>query len=844
MSKEDLIQTGIIKKIIKEISNQNTERIIEEIQDSTKELKELITSKDSHTIQPVCTSPTNDNQAYLDAFTNPLFLENEEEDENVLSLADMYISPSIKGKDIKASECVKKWYNTKTKPCLLLYGNAGVGKSSFVSKILADANGKAEKSKVEFDFDSSKVMAVALRNHTDKINIQLKAEEILTTLFNCDSAEQLKDKLLILDGLDELCVLKYGFEGKLFLEKLSRLGYGYHVLVTSRESGSYFTEPRDEEGLRTERLIWEEKQIKDWLDLYKAQKPRKEKWCIKFHEQFCSLETDDTRREIFCVPIILYICGTSETDIEDHSSIGSIYRDAFTKILLRKHLRGQSNTDEFKEADKEANMTAWQFTKELAYQMFLLNTLDLVDDDESKARCAIGFRNAKKRTADVLKEEYNIINPDLDLKKELAICPFAKENGQGGITFAHKTVYEYFTAVKLYEDYFARFDSDYYQTKDKATAAKEVVESFIEAFRYEAISHDILYHLCEMNEAPLSSKLGYCKSTGLDYMNYENAFIFAMQNHMYAIIGMKSAVKQYLYASFSKFEKKYNNWRSKSLEIQLNTSYANFTWFLTKHGFRNNERIPECMLIGSLLYNSLIPPCFEKWHLEDADLQYNHLEKANLLDAHLENTKFQGAYLIEAYLNNAHLQGTKFIGANLFKANLENSDLTDADFTYANLKRAQMNMANLTNAVLKDASLNSADLTRATITCANFNFANMKSAHLNKANLQSANLQRANLQSAYFEYADLSKAVLNGSNLIDADFIKANLTDADLSYTDLSDANMSGTDLRLTNLTGAIMKSAKYCNAPELKTIFPDGFDPKEHGMIEVDILGNPVEDE
>ena len=567
VSLESSVFGGQIADNINKHTDEKINNAEQNLSQKIDDLKERIFPQNSAHAQSEKTNFKNDNASYLDAFTNPLFLENEEEDENVLSLADMYISPSIKGKDIKASECVKKWYNTKTKPCLLLYGNAGVGKSSFVSKILADANGKAEKSKVEFDFDSSKVMAVALRNHTDKINIQLKAEEILTTLFNCDSAEQLNDKLLILDGLDELCVLKYGFEGKLFLEKLSRLGYSYHVLVTSRESGSYFTEPREEEGLRTERLIWEEKQIKDWLDLYKAKKPRKEKWCIKFHEQLCSLETNDTRREIFSVPIILYICGTSETDIEDHSSIGSIYRDAFTKILLRKHLRVQSNTDEFKEADKEANMTAWQFTKELAYQMFLLNTLDLVDDDESKERCAIGFRNAKKRTADVLKEEYNIINPDLDLKKELAICPFAKENGQGGITFAHKTVYEYFTAVKLYEDYFARFDSDYYQTKDKATAAKEVVESFIEAFRYEAISHDIFYHLCEMNEAPLSSKLGYCKSTGLDYMNYKNAFIFAMQNHMYAIIGMKSAVKQYLYASFSKFEEKYNNWRSKSLRF-------------------------------------------------------------------------------------------------------------------------------------------------------------------------------------------------------------------------------------------------------------------------------------
>lgn len=146
-------------------------------------------------------------------------------------------------------------------------------------------------------------------------------------------------------------------------------------------------------------------------------------------------------------------------------------------------LRGQSNTDELKEADKEANMTAWQFTKELAYQMFLLDTLDLVDDNRSEDKHAVGFRNAQKRTKDILKEEYKIENPDLELKKELAVCPFARENKKSGITFAHKTVYEYFTAVKLYEDYFARFDSDYFKDKDKDTAAMEVMESFIEAFR-------------------------------------------------------------------------------------------------------------------------------------------------------------------------------------------------------------------------------------------------------------------------------------------------------------------------------------------------------------------------
>ena len=699
--------------------NEHIDKAEKNMSQKIDDLGEKIDSQNAPPTQPEKKKKTNDNQTYRDAFTNPLFLEDDEEDENVLSLADMYISPSIQGKDIKASECIMKWYGTKTKPCFLLYGNAGVGKSSLVAKILADANGETEKDKVEFDFDSSKVMAVALRNHTDNNYNELKAEEILKTLFNCDDVKQIQDKLLILDGLDELCVLKHGFDGKEFLEKFSSLGYGYHVLVTSREAESYFTEPRDEEGLRTERLIWEEKQIKDWLDLYKAKKPRKEKWCIKFHEQLCSLETDDTRREIFCVPIILYICGTSETDIKDHSSIGSIYRDAFTKILLRKHLRGYSNTDELKEADKEANMIAWQFTKELAYQMFLNDTLDLVDDDASKDRLATGYCNAKKRTEAILKEEFDIEEPNLELKKELAVCPFAKENEKGGITFAHKTVYEYFTAVKLYEDYFAKFDEKYFSDKDDDTAAMDVMESFIEAFRYSVTTDDIFPYLCRMNEEPFSTTLGYSESTGLNYEKYEQQFVYAMHNHIYAEIGIKRAIKEYFYLYQFKSDKKHDSWKYISIDAQTSIAFENFTWFLTLHGYSNVKKIPERIMSGFFLHDSLMDACFKYWHLEDARLEGAHLEGAHMKGAHLE-----GTHLISAHLEHAHLE--------------------------------------------------------------------------------SANLRCADLRGA-------------------------NLTDANLRYAHLSGAELTG---------------AKYCNDLRAKTIFPKGFDPKEHGMIEVDILGNLVEDE
>ncbi len=372
-------------------------------------------------------------------------------------------------------------------------------------------------------------------------------------------------------------------------------------------------------------------------------------------------------------------------------------------------------------------MTAWQFTKELAYQMFLVGSLDLIDDDNSKDRRAVGFRNAKKRTEDILREEYDIEDPDLELKKELAVCPFAKDNDQGGITFAHKTVYEYFSAVKLYEDYFAKFDDKYFNDNDNDTAAMDVTQSFFEAFRYDGIPDDIFSYLCKMNEEPFANKLGYSESQGLDYKKYEQKFIYAMQNHMYVMIGMKPAVKEYIYIPFYKQyrESDYRDWIFKTIDKQACTAFANFTCFLTLHRFNNEEKIPECMLIGNYMHNSSRIANFIGWHLEDA------------------------------YLQGAYLKGACLQGANLTGADLRGADLTDA--------------------------------------------------HLIGANLTNANLYCANLKGV------------------------------DLKGADLTDVHC---------LEATYLKGAKYCNDPEFKTGFPVGFDPKEHGMIEVDIIGIPVEDE
>jgi hypothetical protein len=72
----------------------------------------------------------------------------------------------------------------------------------------------------------------------------------------------------------------------------------------------------------------------------------------------------------------------------------------------------------------------------------------------------------------------------------------------------HKTVYEYFTAVKLYEDSFADYDSDYFNKIDNYDLmAKEVMESYVEAFRYANKKGDVFKYLCEMDGEPFATTL-------------------------------------------------------------------------------------------------------------------------------------------------------------------------------------------------------------------------------------------------------------------------------------------------------------------------------------------------
>lgn len=264
-----------------------------------------------------------------------------------------------------------------------------------------------------------------------------------------------------------------------FVENLKNsVASGVKILITSRNYKGYFEEIKPDNELIISTITWTESEISEWCgkycDIHKNNE-QKQKWCEKFIQNYNELEPTDSRKDIFCTIIILYICCAKEIDISKHDSIAGIYDAAFRHIGHREH--SKENSEDLKFPDEKQFKINWQYTKEIAFQMFLNNILEYGLDNEFVSV-------AQARTKELLDEtDFEIDN---NIQKYFAVFHFAFDK-TNGIEFAHKTVSEYFTAVKLYEDYFEKIEIK----SDDNSAVRYAWKNIYQAFRYKKISEDI-----------------------------------------------------------------------------------------------------------------------------------------------------------------------------------------------------------------------------------------------------------------------------------------------------------------------------------------------------------------
>ena len=799
----------------------------------------LIERKPDVYLLPYSFNIIDDHKSYIEDFQAPLFLDNNEDNsEEIITLQQMYVAPyDADSSNRFAYDTINTWYNlgSSTKRTMFVFGDAGVGKSSLCSKMIYDAYyNRGDKG---FCIPADKLHICRLRSKIKEIEEAKinNVNDFLGILFELKKYEFDND-LFVLDGFDELCVLiKNKFLINTIITKLKQFRGDCKILITSRNSEEYFNENilKSSDKIKILNIKWKPSNIDIWCEKYAELTSSKaiRKWCKDFPEKYNKFPKDDKRREIFCVPIILYISAKAEIDVEEHNSVGKIYDEAFRTIAHRDYSELQEGMDNFNEdAEEKQRLINWQFTKEVAYQMFLNDTLYISDTRDSKL-----LDNAKNRTVTVLKERsVSIKKEEIEIPQYLAMFHFARPGSDGlGIEFAHKTVYEYFTAVKLYEDYFAEITEDYPEPNEDHEMLEKVWTNIIEAFRYASIDKNIFTYLNKMKLPVYNGKVNN-EDKDFDFKKFESYFVEGMEQRILADLEIKSRVKEYIIFDTL-------------LTTQISCAFRNLTWFLTGHGYYNEENNDKCKRFGELVSIYFGNLNLKNWklsgadlsgadlreadlrgaNLSGADLSRANLSGANLSGANLSRANLSGADLREAYLRGAHLikanlSGAKLHGADLFGANLSEANLNGADLSGANLSRADLSGAELSEADLSDACLSNANLIDV-----NLIDANLSDAYLSDVFLGGADLSNSNLTNVVLVGSDLSYAILNGADLKDA-----NLDDVEFSGTELS-------FVRFNNYT--TWMNAMYCCDKRLKTKFPEGFDPKEHDMIEVNFLGNPV---
>lgn len=603
---------------------------------------------------------SDDNGYFRKLYNEELFLEIKEytHDDYIAKLKRVYVEPKIESNKQSLKDKLENWnqqsdldsdiHTDADAKVFLLYGKAGVGKSSLTANIIAT------------EFLGKNCHAIALRKHIDKLS-HVKAWQSVKDCFKCNDEAAYNDSVLILDGLDEICVLKKEFNGKEFVENLKNSAPSeVKILITSRYHSGYFEEIKSDNKLIISTIAWTEDEISEWCNKYcnvHKNNTRKQEWCENFIQSYEKLEPNDNRKDIFCTPIILYICCAKEIDISKHDSIAGIYDAAFYHIGHREH--SKENSEDLKIPDDKQFKINWQYTKELAFQMFLNDILESGLDDEL-------VNEAKIRTKELLQEtDFEIDN---NIQKYFAVFHFASCKTDG-IEFAHKTVGEYFTAVKLYEDYFEKIEIK----SDDDSAITSTWKNIYQAFRYKKIPEDIMQYLTDIIKSRKGNEFKEWRESFFEYYyrGMESQFLWEVMND-----------KSY-----------YKSNELLMLPEQVSIAFRNLTWLLSFFEFKNDGEFNK----------EEYKRTFESFFIRTVNMDVNCSYWCNLYAAVGVNLK--GIDLSRANFNYTDLQE-----ANLAYVNLVGADLRGADLTGVDLKGAYLIGADLRGAYLVKEDLIEADL--------------------------------------------------------------------------------------------------------------------------------------
>lgn len=646
---------------------------------------------------------------------------------------------------------------------LLVLGQPGMGKSTMITWLLDWYSKKPDEDKKE----------ILVYRFTD-LNIDWSCnpfeEEKRNECIDCDilkclnmKKQDLNGKILIMDGFDEVAV------GNNRAEILNCLynawARDYHIkdfslLITCREN--YIEDLSQLYFPYISLQPWNEAQIGNFCKSYGKYAYGKQAELRISRE---AIEKMKKMRNIFGIPILLYMTLALEIKVRDESSIVEVYDQIFDletgglydRCLKRNILLSYDGVHRIAEIKKQIH----QFSRKISVWMFENNPEEaaIPKNEYEKIRDEIFEKNdgvEKLYKKDVLIGNYF----------RMIHCYVGVDTEK--LTFVHRSIYEYFVVETI------------------SSEIKEVVAE-----------------MTEKSQERLAAVLGYRLKKGrIDYTigQYLKVKVSTLiseekKNHFY--IWLEETVGKMLNAGMLYYTNKnineYKNVIEKELICFLNLLdilRLLLDFSVQKYILQNVDSNQIALYIKYLIVfkgirtitrMDLSRVSLAGANLNGVNLNGVNLNSSDLREAKLSRADLRGVELRGADLKGARLRDAKLIGAKLSKTNLRKSDLREADLSKVDLRESDLREADLRGVNLEETNLGESDLREANLDGANLRQVNLSMADLSKASLCEANLEGANLRGVN----------LQGANLCEADLRLVRFSKADLTQADLENSKWS-----------------------------------------------------
>ncbi len=607
------------------------EHSVNEVKQEVREIKKIVlyeknaNKENSSTIQNY-KFHNNKKQDYVKTWNSRLFLH-VDNDEDPITLADAFIMPdyemykSIKrigfSDDDTFDQIIDKFMRYDRTSTMLITGVPGIGKSSVTSWIANEYR------------DNENVVILRFRDWKR----QELENGLLYAIFDRLNGEyeELEEKILILDGFDELKILDTR-DTLLnnFVENIKDFE-NFKCIITSRPAYINSTYFNNVFGLREFDI--------SKIDIF---------YKIITGNTLNNKKKIETNLEVLGIPVILYMAVMSNIDISENPTKPELYNRIFAEkggIFDRFSCDGV-------EYDKGAQVlrngenikTYLSFLQKVSFVMFENNTLNLKMED-----CNVPELEFQGNKVSVL--EFPI--------KHLF------ENAEINVEFIHKSIYEYFVSEHIFSSLLTTIDS----------STDELAKTLGCLFKYNSITNEILEFL---GFKIINSKLNK------EFKALDKAFRLMLQDGMiyYTKEIYKNAFKREMDV-FSNMLEILHLWKDDYLE------FDNLIVGYLRYNRNSHLNLKGIILSPKKEDNDKQLDLTKGMYLKDAYLEGANLEGADLRRVYLYGANLKNAILREADLREANLKEADLRGADLSLAKIQDINLEDAKLEKATFDQKQ-----------------------------------------------------------------------------------------------------------------------------------------------------------